>query len=277
MADNLRYIDVNGVRLGYEVRSEGSGKPPALFAHGYTGRSTGDELYGGLLRELEQAFIIYALDLRGHGMSASEVEGWSMTAVADDVAAFVGAIGVGKPLFIGRSFGGFTGMYCEVRHPGTFAAMCLVNPGSAEGGKDTPPDLERLWIEHGNDREFLLNALTAASDLTRQGVRGVHPSAHVDSVVLMDRRVHEAYFGEYRDLVIIDAIRDIKIPVLMINGALDTVVPPFTQHATALAIPNCKEVIFTTEGHLLPLEAPERVAREIIAFWKHDCGGCGRG
>ena len=63
MADGIRYIDVNGARLGYEVRSEGSGKPPAVFAHGYTGRSTGDDLYGGLLRELEKAFTVYALDL----------------------------------------------------------------------------------------------------------------------------------------------------------------------------------------------------------------------
>jgi pimeloyl-ACP methyl ester carboxylesterase len=272
MAGDIRQIDVNGVRLGYEIRSEGSGKPPAIFAHGYTGRSTGDQLYGDLLRHLEQEFTVYALDLRGHGASASEVDGWSMSAVADDVADFVKWLKIGKPLYIGHSFGGFTGMFCEVRHPGTFAAMCLVTPGSAEGGKDTPQDLEQLWIEHGNDREFLLNALTTPSDLTPQGVRGVHPSAHVDAVVLMDRRVHKAYFGEYRDCIIINEIRELKIPVLVLNGALDAVVPPFTGHATAMAIPNCKEVIFTTEGHLLPLEAPGRVSREIIAFWKYDCG-----
>src|SRR5690606_7170972 len=142
------------------VRSEGSEKPAAVFAHGYTGRSTGDDLYGGLLGLLENDFTIYAADLRGHGLSASEgVDNWSMSAVADDVAEFVKALGIENQLRIGHSFGGFTGMYCELRHPGTFGALCLIPPGSAEGAKDTPPELERLWIDHGNDREFLLSAL----------------------------------------------------------------------------------------------------------------------
>jgi len=267
-SDGIRFADVNGVRLAYEVRAESSEKPVAVFAHGYTGRSTGGELYGDLLGLLEEEFTIFAVDLRGHGLSASEgIEDWSMSAVADDVAAFTRALGLEKPLLIGHSFGGFTGMYCEVRHPGTFGALCLITPGSAEGAKDTPPELERLWIDHGNDREFLLGAL-ADND---QALYQDYPTAHIDAVLLMDRRVHLAYFGEYRTRIIIDELAGIRIPVLMLNGALDNVVPLPTQHASALAIPNCKEVVFTTEGHLLPLESPARVAREIVAFWRHDC------
>ena len=270
MSDGIRRVDLNGVRLAYEVRAEGSGKPIALFAHGYTGRSTGDELYGGLLERLEEEFTVYALDLRGHGLSASEgVEDWSMSAVADDVAAFTRALGLEKPLLIGHSFGGFTGMYCEIRHPGTFGALCLITPGSAEGAKDTPPELERLWIDHGNDRHFLLAALIDNDQALYQD----YPTAHIDAVLLMDRRVHLAYFGEYRTRIIIGELDRIKIPALMLNGALDNVVPLPTQHASAMAIPDCKEVIFTNEGHLLPLESPARVAREIVAFWQHDCKG----
>ena len=268
MANNVRVAEVNGVRLSYEARAEGSGKPVAVFAHGYTGRSTGDDLYGQLLGVLEENFTIYALDLRGHGLSAAEgIEDWSMTAVADDVAAFVRALGLEKPLLIGHSFGGFTGMYCEIRHPDTFGALCLITPGSAEGGKDTPPELESLWIDHGNDREFLLNTLLGSDHTLYQD----YPTAHIDAVILMDRRVHLAYFGEYRARIIIDQLKRIKIPVLLVTGALDDVVPLPTQHATAMAIPNCKEVIFTTEGHLLPLESPARVAREIVSFWQHEC------
>ncbi|WP_157220792.1 alpha/beta fold hydrolase [Flavisphingomonas formosensis] len=264
MAYDIRHIDVNGVRLGYQVRSEGSSKPPAVFAHGYSGRSTGEDIYGEFLGSLEKHFTIYALDLRGHGASASEIDGWSMSAVADDVAAFVEALGIEKPFYIGHSFGGFTGMFCEVRHPATFSALCLITTASAEGGKDTPPEIGQLWIDHGNDREFLLKTIPP------QSVRGGHPTAHIDAVILMDRRVHEVYFKEFVDRVIIDDIRNLQLPVLMINGALDNVVPLFTQHATALAIPNCKEIIFTTEGHLLPLEAPDRVVREIVTFWQYD-------
>lgn len=267
MASDVRFADVNGVRLAYQVWGEEVGRPAAIFAHGYTGRSTGVELYGRLLGLLEKEFTVFALDMRGHGLSADQgIDDWSMSAVADDMAAFVRALSLEKPLLIGHSFGGFTGMFCEVRHPGTFEALCLITPGSAEGAKDTPPELERLWIDHGNDRVFLLDALMDNDQALYQD----YPTAHIDAVVLMDRRVHLAYFGEYRSQIIIGDLDRIRVPVLMLNGALDNVVPLPTQHASALAIPDCKEVVFTTEGHLLPLESPVRVAREIVSFWQHD-------
>jgi len=58
--------------------------------------------------------------------------------------------------------------------------------------------------------------------------------------------------------------------VLLLNGGLDNVVPLAEQHCTALALRNCKEVNFMTEGHMLPVERLDIAAREIIAFWKCD-------
>lgn len=263
MTLETRFISVNDARLGYEVRGEGSGKPTAIFVHGYGGRSTGEDTYGNLLRALAETFTVYALDLRGHGASRAAT-GWSLAAVADDVAAFARALDLVGTLYVGHSMGGFTGMFCAIRHPGIFSALCLIATASAEGGKHTPAEVGRLMVEHGSDRDFLSEALKPM--YARQG----DTSAHVNAATLVDRAVHEAYFAEYPERVIIDDIRDIEAPVLVLNGALDNVVPLHTQHATALALPNCKEVIVMTEGHMLPIEAPDLVAREIIAFWTQD-------
>lgn len=267
MPAELNYADVNGVRLGYEIHGGGFGRPPAIFVHGYSGRSTGRS-YGELVNALAQVFTVYALDLRGHGASASQSDGFSMTAAADDVAAFSRALGITGALYIGHSFGGFTGMFCEVRHPGTFVALVLLNTASAEGGGHTPPENAQLLIEHGSDRDFMRAAL--ASMYTRGPVADVH----VEAASMVDPRIHEVYFAEYPNRIIIDEVRGLALPVLMLNGARDVVVPLTTQHATALALPNCKEVVLTTEGHMLPIEAPAFAAREIIAFWHNDvCGG----
>lgn len=266
MISELRYVSANGVRLGYEVHSEGSGRPPAVFAHGYSGRSTG-ETYPQLLRALAEEFTVYALDLRGHGASAAEVDGWSIAAVADDVAAVVRALGLDRPLYIGHSMGGFTGMYCEIRHPGVFSALCLLATAGAGGGGHAAPEVGQLMIEHGRNREILQGAFAPMY------VHGDDGSANVETVVLIDRRVHEAYFGEYPNLSILDQVGRIEAPVLVLNGALDNVVPVSEQHITALALPNCKEVTFTTEGHMLPRESGALTAREVIAFWRHDVGG----
>lgn len=264
MRSEIRYVVVNGIRLGYQVHSEGSGKPPVVFVHGYSGRSTGDGSYPALLPALAEQFTVYALDLRGHGASASQVEGFSMTAVADDVAAVVQELRLTGALYIGHSFGGFTGMYCEVRHPGSFSAMCLLTAGPAGGGGFAGPEAGKFLIEHGNDRAALQAAFAAMY------VHGGDGSANVDAALMMDLSVHRAYFPEWVRLSILDDIRDIRIPVLMLSGALDNVVPLSSLHETALALPLCKEVIFTTEGHMMSRESGELVAREILAFWRHD-------
>ena len=101
-----------------------------------------------------------------------------------------------------HAFGAFTGMYCEVRHPATFSALCLLNMGSAEGGGDTPPDLGRIFVERGRDREFLLEVLRP------QYVLGGDPGAHADAAALMGPRIHELYFAEWPGRVIITRHRD---------------------------------------------------------------------
>ncbi len=264
MRSDIRHVTVNAARLGYQVHSEGSGKPPAVFVHGYSGRATGDGAYPALLPALAEHFTVYAIDLRGHGASAAEIEGFSMTAVADDVGVLVRELGLVGALYIGHSFGGFTGMYCEVRHPGSFSALCLLTSGPAGGGGFAGPEAGKFLIEHGNDREALRAAFAAMY------VHGGDGSANVEAALMMDLSVHRAYFPEWVRLSILDDVRRIRVPVLMLNGALDNVVPLSSLHETALALRLCKEVTFMTEGHMLPRESGGLVAREILAFWRHD-------
>ena len=264
MPDDIRIAAVNGVKLAYQVHGEGSGRPPALFVHGYSGRATGDRTYPVLIPALAEVFTVYALDLRAHGASASETQEFSMTACADDVAAVVALLGLDQPFYVGHSFGAFTGLYCETRHPGTFCAMALLASAGASGGAHAGPDAGRFLIEHGKDREALLAAVGPMYLHSKGG------EAQVEAVLLMDPEVHKTYFAEYIHLNILDAVRSIQTPVLMVNGALDNVVPLWSQHETALALPRCKEVVFTTEGHMLPRETAAACAREAIAFWEHD-------
>ena len=62
-----------------------------VFLHGYALRSTG-AIYSKLFRALEPHFDIYALDMRGHGGSATSNAVWSQATIADDVAAFTQAM-----------------------------------------------------------------------------------------------------------------------------------------------------------------------------------------
>ena len=264
MSQEIRYISVNGANLGYEVHSEGSGKPAAIFVHGYSGRSTGGESYPELIDTLAKEFTVYALDARGHGASAAEFENFSIGAVADDAVAFAKQLGLVKPVFIGHSFGGYIGLYGEVRHPGTFGAIALLAPADAGSGEHKANmEFAQVMIAHGRNPEFMGQLLPAM--YTRKPELAGRQAA---TLALMDPRVHELYFAEFSNLSFIDKLENVTTPVLFINGCKDVVIPPSAQHETAIALPNCKEVNFTAEGHMFPVECGEVVANEIAYFYK---------
>ena len=264
MSQEIRHISVNGANLGYEIHSEGSGKPAAIFVHGYSGRSTGGESYPELIDTLATQFTVYVLDARGHGASASEIDGFSIGAVADDVVAFANQLGLAKPLYIGHSFGGYVGLYGEVRHPGTFGAIALLAPADAgTGDHKSNAEFANVIIEHGRNPEIMSQAL--APMYTRNPAL---VGRQADALALMDPRVHEKYFAEYPTVSFLDKLEGVTTPVLFINGGKDLVVPLSAQHETAIALPNCKEVNFTAEGHMFPVESGALVANEIVYFYK---------
>jgi len=77
---------------------------------------------------------------------------------------------------------------------------------------------------------------------------------------------------EALDFLIDEQLKDVAAPVLLICGQRDIVVPPARQHDMARKVQRSKEVIFSTEGHMLPNESAPIAAREILAFLDHDRG-----
>lgn len=268
-----QYVSVNGIDLAYQIRGKEAwsckddARRPLVMLHGYSIRSTGP-LYQPLYEALARDFVIYALDLRGHGGTACAVEDWTFQQLAGDVQAAVTALGLKDPIHAGHSFGGFMGLMTELLYPGTFSALCLLASSAASGGSATPEAVKSTITEEGR------NAGVMEELYRKMYVRPVSKSSLaplVQAVGLMSPRVHQAYFyDQYPTVVISEQLPSIRTPVLHINGRHDSVVSPDAQHATAMGLPNGKEVIFLDEGHMLPLEAPERTAREIASFCRHD-------
>lgn len=264
MTDAIQTIVLNGVELGYGVQGAGPDKPSLIFAHGYALRSTVGP-YDELLALLSKNYVVHALDLRGHGASAAAVEDWSFEALADDVAAFAAARRLDAPMFVGHSFGCVIGLLAEIRHPGTFSALCLLSPGPADHRRD-PVDTLEFLIEHGRDREAVQGAF---------GRMFVRPTprvldAAVDAVILVDPRVHRAQKEQNPHFSIDDDLGGVAPPILLVCGKDDTVVPPERQHDMAVKLTRSKEVVFSGEGHMLMVERPDVVVREMLAFLNSD-------
>jgi pimeloyl-ACP methyl ester carboxylesterase len=258
-------VRVNGVDFGYDIF--GHGDKDLIFLHGYSIQSTG-EIYTEIFKHLSEYFRIIALDVRGHGKSAAVTENWTFAQIADDIAAVVKALDLKSPAHAGHSFGGFMGLFTELNHPGTFSAINLLAPSAASGGSATPDEVRITITNEGQNNEVMAGLY---SQMYVRPYTEAMITPLVKSIELMDLGVHKAYFyQEYDANVITDQLDQIKAPTLILIGAHDEVVSTVEQHATAQGLPNYKEVIFSDEGHMVPLEAPERTAREIINFCKYD-------
>lgn len=120
---------VNGVELHYEIRGEGA---PLVMLHGGVNPS---EMFGQTLTDMAKTHRVIAIQLRGHGLSGDTDAPWTYEQMADDVAALLGQIGVGKADFIGYSMGAGVSVQAAVRHPELVSRLVLVSPTIATGGE----------------------------------------------------------------------------------------------------------------------------------------------
>jgi pimeloyl-ACP methyl ester carboxylesterase len=63
-----------------------------------------------------------------------------------------------------------------------------------------------------------------------------------------------------------EVLSAVRCPAIVIAGANDLVVPPEAASATAATLPHARLAVIERAGHLLPLEAPQRVS-QLLRGW----------
>jgi pimeloyl-ACP methyl ester carboxylesterase len=107
------------------VRDSGgtSASPAVLLLHGWT--ASADINFFPAYAGLAESYRVIALDQRGHGRGMLSTEPFSLEDCADDAAALLEQLGVGRAIVVGYSMGGPVGMLLARRHPGQVAALVL--------------------------------------------------------------------------------------------------------------------------------------------------------
>ena len=263
---DLRYADIDGVRLAYQTHRGPPGARALVFVHGYNLRSTGP-IYGDLIAGLAATHTVHAVDMRGHGGSAGATADWSLEQLADDAVAFSHALRLDRPAYVGHSFAGAVGLLAALRHPDAFSALALVTtvPATGAGGLDVGVARELLATK-GRDPATLRAFFTP---MYRLG-RAADIALAMESAALVEPSVHRAFFTQLGAFSVQEQLGAIRAPVLLVNGGMDKVTLPEQQHKTALGLARSKEVVFPGENHMLPIEAAAALAREVQTFLLHD-------
>ena len=260
---DVRRIVVNGVSLALEVAGTG---PAVLFIHGYPLDRT---LWRHQVEQL-RGYRRIAPDLRGMGRSDAPDLGYSMGTYADDLGALLDALGIDEAVLCGISMGGYIALECVRRWRRRIRGLVLMDtraePDSAEARKarDASASAAR---ERGTIAvaEAMLPKLFAAQTADAVGpawsqveamVRGTPVAGIVGALSAMrDRPDSTPLLPSLGDL-----------PVLVMSGEDDRIIPAAQARALAEGIPGARLQIVDGAGHLPPVERPAETTEILREF-----------
>lgn len=258
MPDVLRARLSGGVHLPYVVQGDTSGTPVLLVhAVGESWRS-----WSRVLPLLPAGIRAYAVTMRGHAGADAPPDGYGVADGARDLVAFLDAVGVDRAVVAGTSSGGLVAQRLAVDHPNRVAGLALVGaPRTLRGaaapswvtdasalGDPVPEDFVRDSIE-----SFWAGRPVPADLLDALVHDGTMAPAHVWRAVLAGLLAEPAPTELGR----------ITVPTVVLWGERDEVLARAEQEAMVAAIPGARLVTYADTGHLVLLERPDDVAREL--------------
>lgn len=114
-----RYVQANGLNIYCEEYGKGQ---PLILLHGGTATLQSWQAH---IPTFAEHFRVIALDSRGHGKTDNPAGELSYSRMADDVAAFIQALGLTRPLVFGYSDGGQVALELGIRYPDLANALVL--------------------------------------------------------------------------------------------------------------------------------------------------------
>lgn len=116
-------LAVNGVELAWGAWGEGR---TLVLCHGFSGSAHDFDLQ---VSRLAGTGRVVTLDQRGHGRSTKcgELDPYRIEQLADDLAAFLGAVGGGPVDLLGHSMGGRVVLEVALEHPELVRSLILMD------------------------------------------------------------------------------------------------------------------------------------------------------
>lgn len=272
----VRHIDLHGHRVAY--RRGGTG-PLLVLVHGIAESSS---TFLPAMRLLAADHDVLAVDLLGHGASAKPRGDYSLGAYASGVRDLLVALDLPAATVVGHSLGGGVAMQFAYQFPERCQRLVLVASGGL--GKEVSPWLRLLA---GPAVEYVLPVVltrriqgpldAAGRALGRLGLRTDPVLAEWWSTYrgLTDAHAQRAFLHTVRSVIDVAgqrvSARDRlylaeEVPTMLVWGERDTVIPVAHARAAHALIPGSRLEVLPGVGHLLPVEAPGRLAELIADF-----------
>lgn len=267
-------FDYQGVKINYYEAGQG---PPIILLHGFGGCGYS---WRFLAPALAAEHRVFTIDLKGYGLSDKPEDGnYAVRDQADIVAAFIRSQDLHDLVMMGHSIGGAVTLmtYLKVRQDQPERITRLVLIDSAGYPQKLP---WFIWLAQapglGSVGGKLVSPRLAASLVLKK--------CYYDDAKITEEQIDTyAYYGSLpgaREAVVqtakqiipadIDALiaqyKTISVPVLIIWGEADEVVPLAVGKKFKRDIPDSQLVILPKCGHMPPEEEPGETRQAIMDF-----------
>jgi pimeloyl-ACP methyl ester carboxylesterase len=267
-------FDYQGVKINYYEAGQGA---PIILLHGFGGCAYSWRFLGPALARDHRVFTI---DLKGYGLSEKPADGkYAVSDQAEMVAAFIRSQDLHDLVIMGHSMGGGVTLmaYLKVREdkPARVKSLVLIDsagypqkmpwfiwlaklPGlGAVGGKLVSPRFATYLVLK---KCYYYDDKITEEQIDTYAYYGSRPGAR-EALVQTAKQILpddiEALTAQYKT---------ISVPVLVIWGQEDEVVPLEVGKKFKRDIPHSELVILPKCGHMPPEEEPGETTRLVKAF-----------
>ncbi len=196
-------VTVNGMQI--HVEEQGSGKPLVLLHGGIMA----SEAFGPNIAALAAQRRVIAVHLQGHGHTPDVDRPLRQESLADDVAALIRQLGLGKADLLGYSFGGGVALQTAIRHPEVVDRLVVVAAPMKRSG--FYPEV-RTAFEH-----MAANAATIGAQIAQSPLAALYPEVDWANSF---RKMGEL---QTRDFDWSAQVRDIKAPTMLVFADADAI------------------------------------------------------
>lgn len=257
-------ITVNNIQLYYETY--GQGEALLLIA----GIGYGTWLWAKQIPELSKYFSVIAFDNRGVGRSDKPDIEYTVSLLASDAYELLRALKVERAHILGISLGGFIAQQLALDHPEIANKLILCS--TSHGGPN-------MILPKGEILQFM--AFGAGKETFQRGIElafspeylAKHPEeiAKITERMRRNRQPRYAYLRQFMAPINFNSepvLHKLTMPVLVMAGEADCVVPVENSRILANKLPNAKLVTFPNAGHLFFVEQSEEANKIIRDFLK---------
>lgn len=282
-AEDTAEVEVGGVPLRVRISGPADGVP-VLLIHGI---ARGLEDWTEAQDLLARGHLVINTDLPGFGFSRKGRERPSLPAFARAMAQLLDAVGVTAPAHVmGNSLGGGVAMTLAVDHPGRVASLTLVNSvgfGSDANISLAPmayavlaglPGLEATFRPRARKagiqsiEDLFFDPSFATPERLREAGRLARQrdfrSTFLATGASLGAPLVGVRPGWRRDLLA--RVADSRIPVLVVWGDADKILPVTHYLAARAALPHAQGHLFTDTGHMPQIERAAEFAELAASF-----------